>query len=107
MDPHRLAEARSLAYHRVIAARLVARPELVEGARARMVEWGERRTLSNEYVRRWLALLDGPRERLLELLVEDSEDARALRQSSPFAGVLDPRERRAIHRRVRESAGAP
>jgi hypothetical protein len=105
VDPHRLAEARSLAYHRVIAARIAERPALVERARARMLEWGARHTLSVGYVERWLELLDGPRERLLRVLVEDSEDARALRQSTPFAGVLDARERRAIHRQVREQAG--
>lgn len=58
MDPHRLAEERSLAYHRVVAARLAREPRLVE-------------------------------------------EARELRQSSPFAGALSPRERWRIWREVR------
>lgn len=101
MDLHRIGEARSLAYHRVIAQRIAAEPERVETARRHIVAWGERRTLSSWYVERWLALLDGPLPALLDKLVEDSEDARALRQSTPFAGVLEARERRAIHRTVR------
>lgn len=101
MDLHRIGEARSLAYHRVIAERVAADSGRITIARANMVEWGRRRTLSSEYVDRWLALLDGPLPALLAKLVEDSEDARALRQSTPFAGVLDARERRAIHRSVR------
>ncbi len=101
MDLHRIGEARSLAYHRVIAERVAADPSRVAIARANMLEWGRRRTLSSEYVDRWLALLEGPLPVLLAKLVEDSEDARALRQSTPFAGVLDARERRAIHRSVR------
>jgi hypothetical protein len=105
MDPHRLAEVRSLAYHRVIATRIAQEPALVAVARERMQSWGERRTLSGEYAARWLALLDGPRERLLEVLVEESEEGRALRQTTPFAGVLGARERRAIHRHARERAG--
>lgn len=102
MDLHRIGEARSLAYHRVIAERVAADPRRITIARAHMLDWGARRTLSQEYVDRWLALLDGPLPELLAKLVEDSEDARALRQSTPFAGVLDARERRAIHRSVRQ-----
>jgi len=33
MDPHRLAEERSVAYHRVIAERLQDRPEILARAR--------------------------------------------------------------------------
>ncbi|MBX7193757.1 MAG: hypothetical protein K1X94_17020 [Sandaracinaceae bacterium] len=101
MDLHRIGEHRSLAYHRVIAERVAADPSRLAIARAHIVDWGARRTLSEEYVARWLELLDGPLPALLAKLVEDSEDARALRQSTPFAGVLDARERRALHRSVR------
>ncbi|HYU34547.1 MAG TPA: hypothetical protein VEW48_20540 [Thermoanaerobaculia bacterium] len=39
MDPHRLAEERSIAYHRVIAGRLRDRPEILDNARRRVQEW--------------------------------------------------------------------
>ena len=39
MDPHRLAEHRSRAYHRIVAERLGADPTVLERARARVAEW--------------------------------------------------------------------
>jgi len=35
-------------------------------------------------------------EKILDLLTSDDENARRLRQSSPFAGVLSQEERRSI-----------
>jgi len=40
-------------------------------------------------------------------IVGDSKSARQLRQTSPFAGALDPRTRWAIWRRARRGAGSP
>jgi hypothetical protein len=34
-----------------------------------------------------------PLEEMLRLIVEDTEEMRAMRQNNPFAGVLEPRER--------------
>lgn len=56
----------------------------------------------NDYGRRWLELLDLPVAELRARLVADDESMRAMRQSTPFAGALDPRERWRIHREVRE-----
>ncbi|MFL5409375.1 MAG: hypothetical protein ACJ79O_26435 [Myxococcales bacterium] len=39
MDLHALAEERSLAYHREVAARLARRPELISVARRRAEQW--------------------------------------------------------------------
>jgi hypothetical protein len=36
---------------------------------------------------------------MLRLIVEDTEEMRALRQNNPFAGVLEARERWAIYDR--------
>ena len=45
----------------------------------------------------WREILDhGPLERVLELLTSAEEEARRLRQSSPFCGILTPEERLAI-----------
>ena len=41
----------------------------------------------------WERLLDGPLEGVLEALTSPSPRARELRQNTPFAGVLTPRER--------------
>jgi len=104
VDPHRLAEERSLALHRAVLARLEGDPSVLEQARANvrsMLAEGR----SAYYARAWEELLAGPASRLREVLVADTEDARALRQATPFAGVVGPRERWEIWRQVREQAG--
>ena len=104
MDPHRLAEERSLALHRAVLARLEGDPSVLERAQANvraMLTDGR----STHYARAWAQLLAGPVSRLREALVADTEEARALRQATPFAGVVGPRERWEIWRRVREQAG--
>jgi hypothetical protein len=45
----------------------------------------------------WLDLLDSSSvEQLPELLVDEGENGRRLRQSTPFAGILTKEERRRI-----------
>jgi len=100
IEPHRLAEARSSAFHAEVAARIRADPRIVADARARVQSWLEAQP-PRPYAAAWAELLDGPRAALLAALVEESERARALRQSSPFAGVIDPRTRWRIHAQVR------
>lgn len=101
MNLHHLAEARSLAYHCEVARRLLSTPALVEQARARVQDW-IREERSSHYARRWLELLDGPLEDLVGTLRDPGEQARALRQATPFAGVLSPKERWALWREIRE-----
>jgi hypothetical protein len=98
MDPHAIAERRSLALHRAIAARLREDPALVARARRNLAEWSSAGALAPYYRDAWTGLLDGPFERLLAVLCEDTERARELRQATPFAGIVPPRERWAIWR---------
>ena len=93
MDAHRLAEERSIAMHAVIARRLDA--SAVERARERVLGWEP-----GPYAEGWLAWLELPLPQLRERLVDPGEEARALRQVSPFAGVLTARERWAIRKSV-------
>lgn len=105
MEPHRLAEQRSLAYHRAIAVRLVREPALLARARTKVAAWrAEGR--SPFYARAWEQLLSGPTETLAQFLVADTEEARALRQATPFAGALEPRERWRIWKEVGEREGS-
>jgi hypothetical protein len=104
VDRHRLAELRSLALHKRIAELIKTDPSVVQTAQRRVGGWldgSERFAGSPEYARRWASLLSGPRRRLLEVLTSDNEESRALRQSSPFAGVLSERERLAIIEQVK------
>jgi hypothetical protein len=102
MDLHRLAEERSIAYHSLIAERLRDHPEILENARRRVQEWLASRDRDRFYVRQWEEILSGDAPSVAAFLVERSELAVELRQSSPFAGALRPRERWKIWRETRE-----
>jgi hypothetical protein len=101
VDPHRLAELRSLALHEAIGDKLMRTPSLIDVARRRLET---RETTAPHYRDEWLAVLAQPLESIVAFLGEDSERGRALRQSTPFAGVIEPRERWRIWRSVREGA---
>lgn len=102
MDPHRLAEERSVAYHRAIAERLRHQPEVLEKARQRVQTWLTSGAGAPFYARKWSEILAGPISSIAAFLVERSELADELRQSSPFAGALQPQERWKIWRETRD-----
>ena len=95
-----MGEERSIAMHRAIGERLRADPALVETARKRVQSWLETGSVGGAYANAWAALLAAPIDQLIDALVDPAEKARALRQVSPFAGVLDPRTRWRIRRDV-------
>lgn len=89
--------------HRLIAQRLPGEPELISEALARLQRWSEAKTISDHYVSQWRTLLEGPRDALTALMVDPGPRGRELRQSTPFAGVLDPRTRWRLWREVRQT----
>lgn len=107
LDAHRLAELRSLAYHRLIAERLPSQAHVLQNAQARCARWLADGPTHPTWALVWQGLLSQPLDQVIVRLGADDEEMRALRQSSPFAGALDPRERWALHRRVREEGGRP
>ena len=106
MNAHALSELRSLAYHRRVAELLRADPARLSQALAYLERWGREPGRSVGYWQRWMALLDGPLDMLLAKLVEQSEDATAMRACSPFAGYLTPPQRWQLWRETGE-AGHP
>ncbi|HEY8040000.1 MAG TPA: hypothetical protein VIF15_09415 [Polyangiaceae bacterium] len=106
MNLHRVAEERSLAYHRAVGARLLADPSLVDRARARVEAWLARGEPHPEYAREWRRILSLSLVEVVATITDPSEPARALRQVTPFAGFLPPRERWAIWREVRATSHA-
>jgi hypothetical protein len=102
MDLHRLAEERSIAYHTVIAERLLERPEVLANARQRVESWLAASTEAPFYARKWAEVLAGDPAAIAAFLVDRSELAIELRQSSPFAGALTPQERWKIWRETKE-----
>ena len=98
VDPHRRALERSLVAHRLIAMRLLEDPAVVERAKVRLQRWTREGRIHPEWSSRWSALLERPRPEIVEVLVDP--DRSDLRQTSPFAGEIDPRERWKVWRSV-------
>jgi predicted phage gp36 major capsid-like protein len=101
MHGHRRAELKSLALHREVARRLRDDPSHVEAARAQLVRWGER--MHEHYRARWEQVLAGSIEDICALLEADTEEARDLRQCTPFVSVLDNQTRWRLLREVEEA----
>lgn len=89
---HRAAELRSLAYHRLVARRLD--DGLVGDASKRLQRWRAEGRIHEHWAGEWKRALELPRSELARLISSDAEQARELRQSSPFAGALTEQERR-------------
>lgn len=102
-NPHRRAEARSLALHREVARQVRERPELLVPIRARVEGWLRDRSVAQPYAQAWAEILAREPEAIVEAIVDPSERGRDLRQCTPFAGILDPRTRWRI---LRELEGA-
>jgi excisionase family DNA binding protein len=89
-------QQRSLWLHRAVAGKLALDPGRVRG-RARRNLGRMRAAHPRGRVRddfdTWEALLDGPLDRLFEVLASTSPQAVELRQNTPFAGVLTEKER--------------
>ncbi|MCS7338591.1 MAG: hypothetical protein NZ739_10205 [Verrucomicrobiae bacterium] len=83
-----------------IAEKLAAQPELLERAVRTLERWIQQRQPNPPPVLlEWQRILrDWPFQKILELLRSDSPEARRLRQSSPFCGILDEEERLQILR---------
>lgn len=94
VDPHRLAERRSLAIHRVVARRL--RRTTAADALHLVWQWRQTGVIAPQYASRWEAILDGTLRQIRLVLTSDDPTARELRQNSPLAGVLSPAERQKI-----------
>jgi len=99
---HRIAEARSLAMHAVIAQKIDREPSLLDIPRRNLERWGTRAGESvPSWLTEWRRLLNLPWPELAALITAPTEDAARLRQSSPFAGVLTEEERARIYEAFR------
>jgi hypothetical protein len=104
---HAIAEETSLVLHAAVAERLRADPSLVERARLRVEGWLRDGSVAGVYAKAWREILARPVDEVARFLEDPGDRARQLRQSSPFAGVLDPRTRWAVWRRARRGTGPP
>ena len=101
-SPHRILEARSLAMHCLVARKIEEKPELLRVARENLRRWRRKAGRKKPtYLSEWEALLKKPWPELAAAITELSESGARLRQSSPFAGVLTPAERRRVYEAFR------
>jgi hypothetical protein len=107
VDQHRLAEERSLAYHELIGERLLVDQEVRVRALVRVEQWAREGSVHPRWVEGWQRLLVLAPADLKRAIVERTEEATALRQVTPFAGVIDPRTRWQVWREVRERLRGP
>lgn len=98
-EGHDRASQRSLAYHRALARSLDRR--MADDALRQLWKWRLQGAIDPRYADRWEQILRRPLAEVRQAIAEDSEAARDLRQSSPFAGMLSEAERRKILRHVR------
>jgi len=95
---HAGIDARSLAMARAVVAHIDADPRRggLDRARATCRRWLAQGVAA---AAEWARMLDAaPWEEIRRILLDPSEAGRALRQNSPFCGILSPRERWAIYR---------
>lgn len=104
---HAIVEDTSLALHAAVAERLRADPSLIGRARRRVEVWLRDGAVARAYAEAWAELLTRSVGEVASFLEDPGERARQLRQTSPFAGVLDARTRWAVWRRARRGAGPP
>lgn len=97
ISDHERLDARSLALHQLIAAKLAENPELLDVARSNLERWLGENAGAVPALLEWQRILQQPLDKITAILTDPSEDATRLRQSSPFAGVLTEEERLAIY----------
>jgi hypothetical protein len=94
---HSRLDERSLALHALVAQKVQAAPALLDKARENMRRWQETSDSPSLALAEWEQILSAPVDQVTAFLVERSERATRLRQSSPFSGILTEAERRAIY----------
>ena len=112
VSDHIRIEERSIALHRAIAERIRTNPRLMEKARENLQKYLDQFAQENRPLPKSLSewqdiLTNRSLEAVLAFLVSSGETAGRLRQSSPFAGILTPKERWKIYEAYRPGAYYP
>jgi hypothetical protein len=94
---HSRLDERSLALHQRVAEKMLDDPTLLERARGNVRRWQENPDSLSLALVEWEQILTGTTDQVARFLVERSEKATRLRQSSPFTGILSEPERLAIY----------
>jgi len=106
---HELLNEISLELGRRTAARLRQQPDRLQLAHDNLAQWSKQNADAPALLRcysEWRELLKRPLEDICSILTSDDEDARRLRQNSPFAGILNAREVWALKQSFRHATPA-
>ena len=94
MSTHQEIDQRSLALHRLIAEKIRKNPNLFENMKRTLARWRKIVSADSQpYLEEWERLVDLGIEESLAVATENSERANAMRQASPFCGILTNEER--------------
>ncbi len=106
MKTHEDIDQRSLELSRKIVAHIDADPERkgLQKARLNCELWMVDHP--TPALREWQSILSLDWIRVRAILLDDGHEGRRLRQSSPFCGILSPRERWDIYRRFHHEPNA-
>ena len=106
---HQLIDAVSLELGRRVASELRRRPECLDVARSNLERWARQNDGVPSLLRcyeEWQSLLSRPIDEVCAVLTSETEEGQRLRQNSPFAGVLPPREVWEIKDRLRHATSS-
>jgi len=99
---HRLLDARSLALHCKIAHKINRDQSLLKIPERNLRRWIQRTPDQiPQYIKEWQQILAQPWPDIAVFMTSITDKAIRLRQSSPFAGILDPLERKRIYETFR------
>jgi hypothetical protein len=79
--------------HRAISDKVRRNPRLLDAARENIRRW-RRQGVDVAAFAEWEAILDRGLAEALHVLTDPSEEGSRLRHSTPFTGMLTPKERR-------------
>lgn len=95
---HMHLDARSLALHALVARKLLSDPTLMDQAQNNLERWKSQTPHAlPSYFGEWEQVLTRRPEEVAGFLVSMHPDATRLRQSSPFATLLEPEERNRVY----------
>jgi hypothetical protein len=106
---HEIHDSISLELAQRIASGLPLHPEWIDFARANLKRWSRLNSDAPSLLRcyeEWKRILDESVSGICAVLTAETEEGRRLRQNSPFAGILSPREIWEIKSRHRHATAA-
>lgn len=104
VPPMTREDRRSLHLHAAISRKIAADPEnALARARSNLDKMASANPGAVPLLQEWRRIVDGGMGRVLCVLTDPGEHARDLRQVTPFAGLLNARERRDVYRAFRRT----